>query len=71
MADRVQNNPHRTPPSRPAHEVVKLDGMVVEGKVIKPEVMYVLSRSESRYQERPFEASFLDEIRKSIKGNPF
>ncbi len=52
-------------------KVIELDEMVVEGKVSKPEVFYVLGRSALRYNNLRLERSFVDRILESARLNPF
>jgi hypothetical protein len=59
----------RMPTNLPKY--TELQELVVEGKIRKPTVMYVLSKSQFRYKGMSLEKSFLDRIRKSVRGNPF
>ena len=52
-------------------KVIELDEMVVEGKVSKPEVFYVLGRTALRYNNLKLERSFVDRILESARRNPF
>ncbi len=51
--------------------VVELEAMVIEGKVAKPQVFYVLGRSRVQYQSIKMKGSFVDRIVQDAKKNPF
>jgi hypothetical protein len=51
--------------------VVELEAMVIEGKVAKPQVFYVLGRSRVQYQSIKMKGSFVDRIVEDAKKNPF
>lgn len=61
----AQNKTEREP------GVIDLGQLEVEGKVSKPQVFYVLGRSEFRYQGLKLKRSFVDRIVKSARTNPF
>ena len=48
-----------------------LEALVIEGKLQKPEVFYILSRHKTKYNALKLKRSFLKEIRHSLKKNPF
>lgn len=48
-----------------------LDALVIEGKIQKPQVFYVLSRHKMKYEGLQLKKSFLAEIERSIQDNPF
>jgi hypothetical protein len=52
-------------------QVIELDELVIEGKVAKPQVFYVLGRSKLRYQGLKLKKSFIDRIVTSVRKNPF
>ncbi|PIE65730.1 MAG: hypothetical protein CSA24_02110 [Deltaproteobacteria bacterium] len=52
-------------------KVIELEAMVIEGKVAKPQVFYVLGRSRIRYQGIKLQRSFVHRIVESAKRNPF
>ncbi len=52
-------------------KVIDLGEMKVEGKILKPEVFYVLGRSEFRYEGLKLERSFVGRIISSARTNPF
>ncbi len=45
--------------------------LVIVGKIQKPEVFYVLGRSEFAYRGMKLKRSFVDEIKRSVRDNPF
>ena len=54
-----------------APKVIELEEMVIEGKVAKPNVMYVLGKKEHVYASLRLDHSFLDRIINTVKANPF
>jgi hypothetical protein len=52
-------------------KVVELEEMVIEGRIQKPEVFYILGRAEARYQDVKLNKGFVDRILKSVENNPF
>jgi hypothetical protein len=58
---------------RPEREpkVIELEEMIIEGKVAKPTVFYVLGRSAVRYEGLKLDRSFVDRIVESARQNPF
>ena len=52
-------------------KVVELEEMVIEGRIQKPEVFYILGRAEARYQDVKLDKGFVDRILKSVESNPF
>jgi len=51
--------------------VTALDELVVIGRIQKPEVFYVLGRSDFRYKGLALKKSFVERIKKSVRSNPF
>ena len=51
--------------------VTELEELIIIGKIQKPNVFYVLSRTDFRYKGLTLKESFLERIRKSVRGNPF
>ncbi len=47
------------------------DELVIVGKIQKPEVFYVLGRTDFSYRGIKLARSFVDEIRQSVRSNPF
>jgi len=58
--------PRKGPP-----KVIELETMVIEGKVAKPQVFYVLGRSRIQYRGIKLQRSFVERILESAKRNPF
>jgi hypothetical protein len=54
-----------------APKVIELEEMVIEGKVAKPQVFYILTRRDIRYEGLRMDLSFLDRIIDTVKANPF
>jgi hypothetical protein len=54
-----------------APTIQELEEMRVEGKIQKPEVFYVLSRTETRYKLPIRSEDFVDRIVRSVEKNPF
>ena len=63
----AQNPPARRGPPK----VIELETMVIEGKVAKPQVFYVLGRSRIHYEGIKLERSFVNRILESARRNPF
>lgn len=51
--------------------VIELEEMVIEGKVAKPQVFYVLGRSRVEYENLKMQRVFVDRIVSGAKKNPF
>lgn len=60
-----------TPAPRAAPAVIELDAMVIEGKVAKPQVFYVLGRSRVQYENLKMHRVFVDRIVEGARKNPF
>ena len=54
-----------------AANVESLEELVVVGRIQKPEVFYVLGRTDFRYRGLTLKKSFVDRISGSIRKNPF
>jgi len=52
-------------------KVIVLEGGVIEGKIEKPQVFYLLERHKIRFERLKMKKSFLDEILKTVRNNPF
>lgn len=61
--------PKRRPPKAPP-KIVEMEAETIEGRILKPEVFYVLGRAESRYRGFEVRRSFVPEIVESLKQNP-
>lgn len=53
-----------------SQRVEELEALVIEGRIPKPQVFYVLDRSERSYRARTMHRSFVREIVDSLKRNP-
>jgi len=51
--------------------VIELEEMVIEGRVAKPQVFYVLGRSRFQYEGIKLQRSFVHRIVESATKNPF
>jgi len=58
-------------PASSAANVESLEELVVVGRIQKPEVFYVLGRTDFRYRGLTLKKSFVDRISGSIRKNPF
>lgn len=70
----------KTPPPTPATtgpagkappKVIELEALVIEGKISKPQVFYVLGRSRVEYENLKLQRTFVDRIVSGAKKNPF
>lgn len=52
-------------------KVIELEALVIEGKVAKPQVFYVLGRSRVQYENLKMQRVFVDKIVEDAKKNPF
>jgi hypothetical protein len=51
--------------------VIELEGIIIEGKIPKPQVFYVLGRSQVRYEQLQLDRSFVSRIVETARQNPF
>ena len=65
------NKERKRPEPRKAPGVTALNELVVVGRIQKPEVFYILSRVDFRYKGLQLKRSFVDNIKKSVRSNPF
>ena len=54
-----------------APTIQELEEMVIEGKIQKPEVFYILGRGETHYKMPILKESFVQRIEQSVEKNPF
>lgn len=54
-----------------APTIQELEEMVIEGKIQKPEVFYILGRGETHYKMPILKESFVERIGQSVEQNPF
>ncbi len=52
-------------------KVIQMEELVVEGKIQKPQVFYVLSRHKIRYEKLELKKSFMNELLRSVERKPF
>lgn len=60
-----------SPAPRAPPQVIELEAMVIEGKIAKPQVFYVLGRSRVQYENLKMNRVFVDRIVEGAKKNPF
>lgn len=70
--------PAPAPPAKPVRpadkqtpRVIELDDIVVRGEVQKPEVFYILQRSELNFKGQAPDKSFIPSIIESVDKDPF
>jgi len=63
--------PKDPPGKRGKPKVIELEAMVIEGKIAKPQVFYVLGRSRVQYENLKMQRVFVDRIVDAAKKNPF
>ena len=51
--------------------VIRLEEVVIEGRVQKPNAFYVLQRSSLGYEEAHVQQSFVQDIVESVEHEPF
>jgi len=54
-----------------AQNVLELDAIVVEGRIMKPEASYILQRASLEFGITAKRKSFVKEILKTVDENPF
>jgi hypothetical protein len=52
-------------------KVIELDEEVIKGRVQKPEAFYILQHASLNYKRLDPKETFIDELVKSVKGEPF
>ena len=65
-AARAQSTPKKRQP-----RVIQLEGIVIEGRVQKPNAFYILNRSNLGYEVLELRTSFLREVVRSVQKEPF
>lgn len=63
--------PRAAPAKKGAPKVIELEALVIEGKIAKPQVFYVLGRSRVRYDNLEQQRVFVDRIVEGANKNPF
>lgn len=51
--------------------VQELEALVIEGRIQKPEVFYVIGRADAEFESQRRRKGFVDRIVKSVEDNPF
>lgn len=71
--DDKQSKRRRPPKNLPRADdrVEELEGIEVLGRIQKPEVFYVLGRTDFAYKGLSLKKSFVDRIGRSVRSNPF
>lgn len=54
-----------------APKVIQLEEIKIEGRVQKPNAFYILNRSNIGYQVMELRTSFLPEVVRSVRNEPF
>ena len=54
-----------------APKVIQLEEIKIEGRVQKPNAFYLLNRSNIGYQVMELRTSFLQQVVRSVRGEPF
>ena len=60
-----------TPAPAKKKKVLRLEALTVEGRIQKPEAMYILQRSQLNFEELNRAESFLPKVEKSVEADPF
>jgi hypothetical protein len=58
-------------PAAKKKKVIRLDAMVVEGRIQKPQAFYILQRSNLTFDELNRTESFVPKVEKSVEKDPF
>lgn len=61
----AQDKPRRAP------KVIELEEIKIEGRVQKPNAFYILNRSNIGYQVMELRTSFIREVIRSVRREPF
>ena len=61
------------PASKKARQagVITIDALVVEGRIQKPEAFYILQPTNLNYEAAELEDSFLPELYRTVRHEPF
>ncbi|MCS6799623.1 MAG: hypothetical protein NZ898_14085 [Myxococcota bacterium] len=62
---------HAQPRQRRQPRVIQLDEIRIEGRVQKPNAIYVLSRGNLGYEVMDLRTSFVREVIRSVQREPF
>ena len=66
-----EKKPKRRAMPKEIRGVQELEALEIVGRIQKPEVFYVLGRTDFGYKGLSLKKSFVDRIRKSVRRNPF
>jgi len=71
--DESRKDPSRKKMSMPRNmpKIQELDAIEIVGRIQKPEVFYVLGRTDFSYKGLALKRSFVDRIGRSVRSNPF
>jgi len=61
----------RAQPRRGGPRVIRLEEITIEGQIQKPNAFYVLQRSNLGFEVMELRTSFVEEIVRSVKTEPF
>ncbi len=59
------------PPRRAGPRVIRLEEITIEGQIQKPNAFYVLQRSNLGFEVMELRTSFVEEIVRSVRTEPF
>ena len=51
--------------------VITLDDTVIKGRIQKPEAFYILQHANLNYESLEIKPSFVEELKKTVKEDPF
>jgi hypothetical protein len=69
--EKPQTGKRARPQPKSIPKVQELEELQIIGRIQKPEVFYVLGRSDFSYKGLNLKKSFVDRIKKSVRNNPF
>jgi len=58
-------------PKKAPRKVIRLEAITVEGRIQKPQAMYILQRSNLSFDDLNRTESFVPEVEKSVEQEPF
>ncbi|WP_426749987.1 hypothetical protein [Myxococcus sp. Y35] len=59
------------PPKKAPRKVIRLEAITVEGRIQKPQAMYILQRSNLSFDDLNRTESFVPKVEKSVEQDPF
>ncbi|ABF86047.1 hypothetical protein MXAN_1920 [Myxococcus xanthus DK 1622] len=60
-----------TSPKKAPRKVIRLEAITVEGRIQKPQAMYILQRSNLSFDDLSRTESFVPKVEKSVEQEPF